>query len=160
MTRLDNFAKKITNSNQNLRVNKKNNTVKVYHKNINKNNAYSCFRNKGNTLNKCGMYTNDSYEKRKFQQYFLRAGIRAAKNVGYKRINAMSTHSQPGPYRNVPNSFYIFTKFGFIKVKEEGIRGKGYPTDPNRHRFYWTLNLTGNTRFPANIPNKLNTRRN
>lgn len=91
--------------------------VRLYRKNINKNNVYASYKNQGNNLHARIMYTNEEHKGKKYQQNFLRRAINAARNAGYKTMSGISVYLIPQNYEggNMPPSSFIFEKFGFIK---------------------------------------------
>lgn len=129
-TRLNNFQTRLSRNNPSLKVNKNNNNVRVARRNINKNNLFATFRNttRGNTLTVQTMYTYQPLKGRGYQKKFVNAAEKAARKVGYRRLNALSVYiiargNKKPTNKNEPNSYYLLKGRGFNVVRTKGKRG-------------------------------------
>jgi predicted GNAT family acetyltransferase len=94
-----------------LNIQKTNTGANIQLKVNNKNATWAAVNNRGNTLVIQGIITEEQFKRRGFATFLQKLIVQAARNSGYKSIQAVSVRTSS---RNVfPSSYGVFHKTGF-----------------------------------------------
>ena len=147
-----NFKRIVKNSHPAIKVNNNGgNSVKV---SVGRNASYVTVQpnaNRPGHLNISAIATDSNHERKGLAGYITALVVRAAKNAGFKSAGGLSIHmifnknNENRASRSIwPLSSYIFSRLGFRKLLVQGRPGISNPTNANRHRIAWNINLGNN----------------